>query len=141
MVPHVAKKLTLKLVNVKAWSQLKELVTRNIHTKYECPIINTSGDMSQVNVFVIDRRTNEFKATHPACKHNQHIWIFQFYTMFFTIKLLIPDKLIAQDKLFRSYSCPDYPLFTLYFAVFMMRIPSITGEIRATGDFKLHSCI
>ena len=40
-----------------------------------------------------------------------------------------------------SYIRPDYPLFTLYFALYTMRVPSLTEEIRATGDFKLHLCI
>ena len=55
-------------VKVIAWCRLKGLVTRIMHAKYQCSIINTSEDMSQVKVFVMDRqtdrgtdrRTNEF---------------------------------------------------------------------------------
>ena len=55
-----------------AWCQLKGIVTRSIHAKYQWYIINTSEDISQVQVFVTDRgtcrqtdgrtdrRTNEF---------------------------------------------------------------------------------
>ena len=38
----------------------------------------------------------------------------------------------------RSYIRPDYPLFTLYFALYTMRVSSLIEEIRAAGDFKLH---
>ena len=41
----------------------------------------------------------------------------------------------------RSNIRPDYPLFTLYFALYTMRVPSLTEEIRAAGDFKLDLCI
>ena len=41
----------------------------------------------------------------------------------------------------RSYIRPDYQLFTLYFALYTIRVPSLTEEIRAAGDFKLHLCI
>ena len=41
----------------------------------------------------------------------------------------------------RSYIRTDYPLFTLYFTLYTLRIPSLTEEIRAAGDFKLHLCI
>ena len=41
----------------------------------------------------------------------------------------------------RSNIRPDYPLFTLFFALYTMRIPSLTEEIRAAGDLKLHLCI
>ena len=41
----------------------------------------------------------------------------------------------------RSYIRPDYPLFMLYFALYTMRVPSLTEEIRAAGDFKHHLCI
>ena len=55
---------------------------------------------------------------------NHHTWIFQFYKMFFTIKLPILVKLITKDKPIRSYIHPDYPLFrTLYDA---RLIPSLT---------------
>ena len=70
MVPCAATNLTLKNVEVKVtlWCQLKGLVTRTMHAKYQCSIFNTSEDMSQVNVFVTDRwtdrgtnrQTNEF---------------------------------------------------------------------------------
>ena len=42
------------------WCQLKGLVTRIMHAKYQCSITNTLEDMSQVKVFVTDRGTNEF---------------------------------------------------------------------------------
>ena len=35
-------------VKVTAWCQLKGLVTRTMHAKYQCSIFNTSEDMSQV---------------------------------------------------------------------------------------------
>ena len=38
--------------------QLKGLVTRTMHAKYQCSIFNTSEDMSQVKVFVTDRQTD-----------------------------------------------------------------------------------
>ena len=41
-----------------AWYQWKGLVTRIMHAKYQCYIINTSEDMSQVKVFVTDGRTD-----------------------------------------------------------------------------------
>ena len=51
-------------VKVTAWCQLRELVTRTMHAKYQCSIFNTSEDMSQVKVFVTegrtDRQTNDF---------------------------------------------------------------------------------
>ena len=55
-------------VKVIAWCKLKGLVTRIMHAKYQCSIINTLEDMSQVKVFMTDRqtdrgadrRTNEF---------------------------------------------------------------------------------
>ena len=34
------------------------LVTRMMHAKYQCSIINTPEDMSQVKVFVTDGRTD-----------------------------------------------------------------------------------
>ena len=43
-------------VKVTVWCQLKELVTRIMHAKYQCSI--TSEDMSQVKVFVTDRQTD-----------------------------------------------------------------------------------
>ena len=50
-------------VKVTAWGHLKGLVTRIMHAKYQCSIFNNSEDMSQVKVFVTDRRrdrrTNE----------------------------------------------------------------------------------
>ena len=67
--------------------------------------------------------------------------IFQFCKMFFTIKLPTLVNLITKDKSIHSYIRPDYPLFTLYFALYTMRVPSLTEEIRTTGDFKLHLCI
>ena len=59
MVPRSATTLTLKKVKVKVtgWRHLKWLVTRIMHAKYQCSIFNTSEDMSQVKVFVTDRRT------------------------------------------------------------------------------------
>ena len=45
-------------VKVTACCQLKRLVTRIMHAKNQYYIINTSEDMSQVKVFVIDRRTD-----------------------------------------------------------------------------------
>ena len=58
--PPRGNKLTLKKVKVKVtdWCQLKGLVTRTMHAKYQCSIFNTSEDMSQVKVFVTDRRTD-----------------------------------------------------------------------------------
>ena len=44
-------------VKVTTWCQLKGPVTRIMHAKYQCSIINTSEDMSQVKVFVTDRGT------------------------------------------------------------------------------------
>ena len=74
------------------------------------------------------------KAVHPARKHNHHMKIFQFCMIFFfTIKLPIPDKRT------RSYIRSNCPLFTLYFALYTMHVPSLTEEIRAADDFKLHS--
>ena len=44
--------------------ELKGLVTRIMHAKYQCSIMNTSEDKSKVKVFVTDGqtegRTNEF---------------------------------------------------------------------------------
>ena len=61
VVSRAATKLTLKRSNVRvkitAWCQLKGLVTRTMHAKYQCSIIHTSEDMIQVKVFVTDRRT------------------------------------------------------------------------------------
>ena len=51
-------------VKVMAWCQLKGLVTRIMHAKYQCSIINTSEDMSQVKVFVTDRRMEERDVPH-----------------------------------------------------------------------------
>ena len=45
-------------VKVTARHHLKGLVTRNMHDKYQCSIFNNSEDMSQVKVFVTDRRTD-----------------------------------------------------------------------------------
>ena len=45
-------------VKVTAWRHLKGLVTRIMHAKYQWSIFNTSEDMSQVKVFVTDRRTD-----------------------------------------------------------------------------------
>ena len=67
--------------------------------------------------------------------------IFQFCEMFFTIKLPIPGNLITEDMSILSYIRPDYPLFTLYFTLYTIRVPSLTEEIRAAGDFKLNLCI
>ena len=36
----------------RQWCQFKELLTRIMHAKYQCSIINTSENMSQVKVFV-----------------------------------------------------------------------------------------
>ena len=41
----------------RSWSQLKGLDTRIMHTQYQCSIINTSKDMSQVKF--CDRQTTE----------------------------------------------------------------------------------
>ena len=61
--------------------------------------------------------------------------------MFFTIKLSILVKLNTYyNTPVRSYTLPDYPLLTLYFALYTMRVPCMTKEIRATWDFKLHPC-
>ena len=59
VVLRAATNLTLERSKVKvmAWCQLKGLVTRIMHAKYQCSIINTSEDMSQVKVFVTDRQT------------------------------------------------------------------------------------
>ena len=69
VVPRLATTLTLKKVNVKvkvtAWCQLKGLVTRIMHAKYQCSIINTSEDMSQVKVF----SAPEPKAQVHYCDH------------------------------------------------------------------------
>ena len=62
---------------------------------------------------------------------------FSFCKMFFTIKLLTLVNLITQDKPICSYIRLDYPLFTLYFALYTVRVPSLTEEIRAARDFKL----
>ena len=43
---------------VMACHHLKGLVTRIMHAKCQCSIINTSEDVSQVKVFVTDRRTD-----------------------------------------------------------------------------------
>ena len=66
--------------------------------------------------------------------------IFQFCKKFFTIKLPTLVNLITQDKpdSIRSYIRLDDPLFMLYFALYTMRVPSLTEEIRAAGDFKLN---
>ena len=61
-------------VKVTTWYQKKGLVTRIMHAKYQCSIINTSEDMSQVKVFVTegltdrrtDRRTDEWVLMSPA---------------------------------------------------------------------------
>ena len=57
-------------VKVTAWCQLKWLVTRIMHAKYQCSIINTSEDMSQVKVFVTDGQTggwtDEWVVMSPA---------------------------------------------------------------------------
>ena len=45
-------------VKVTAWCQLQGLVTRIMHAKYQCSIINTSEDMSKVKVFVTDGQTD-----------------------------------------------------------------------------------
>ena len=70
MVPRAATNLTLKRSKVKvkvtAWCQLKGLVTRIMHAKYQCSTINTQKDMSQVKVFVTDRRTDEWVLMSPA---------------------------------------------------------------------------
>ena len=48
-------------VKVTAWCQLKGIVTRIRHAKYQCSIINTSEDMSKVKVFVTDGQTDRQK--------------------------------------------------------------------------------
>ena len=48
-------------VKVMAWCHLKGLVTRIMHAKYQCSIFNTSEDMSQVKVFVTDRRKDPYE--------------------------------------------------------------------------------
>ena len=57
-------------VKVTTCCQLKGPVTRIMHAKYQCSIINTSEDMSQVKVFVTDRgtdgRTDEWDLMSPA---------------------------------------------------------------------------
>ena len=64
VVLRTATTLTLKKIKVMACCQLKGPITMIMHAKYQCSIINTSEDMSQVKVFVADRqrdgRTNEF---------------------------------------------------------------------------------
>ena len=65
VVPRLATTLTLKSkVKVRARCQLKGLITRILHAKFQCSIINTSEDMSQVKVFVTDghsdRQADEF---------------------------------------------------------------------------------
>ena len=53
----VKVKVTTKVkVKVTTWRPLKGLVTRIMHAKYQCSTFNTSEDMSQVKVFVTDRR-------------------------------------------------------------------------------------
>ena len=42
---------------VTAWCQWKGLVTRIMHAKFQCSIINTSEDISKVKVFVTDGQT------------------------------------------------------------------------------------
>ena len=58
--PATTTTLILKLVKVTARCKLKELIKRIMHANFQCSIINTCEDMSQVTVFVVDRRTNEF---------------------------------------------------------------------------------
>ena len=62
VVPRAATDLTLKKVKGQGQGhgmcQLKGLVTRTMHAKYQYSIFNTSEDMSQVKVFVTDRRTD-----------------------------------------------------------------------------------
>ena len=45
---------------------MKGLVTRIMHTKYQCSIINTFEDMSHIKVFVTDRQTNEWDLMSPT---------------------------------------------------------------------------
>ena len=45
-------------VKVTTWSQLKGPVTRIMHAKYQCSIINTSDDMSQVKARGREGRTD-----------------------------------------------------------------------------------
>ena len=54
------------MVKVIAWCQIKGLVTRIMHAKYQYSIINTSEDMTQVKVFVMDRRTDKWVLMSPA---------------------------------------------------------------------------
>ena len=95
VVPRLATTLTLKKVNVKvkvtAWCQLKGLVNRIMHAKYQCSIINTSEDMRQVKVFVTDRQRDgrmsfnvpRFREiTHNMnayCGLRSHLAIFQLH--------------------------------------------------------------
>ena len=76
LVPCPATTLTLK--TVKAWCQLKGLVTRIMHAKYLCSITNTSEDMRKVKVFVTDGQYSilylnfDFwcqKSTRPSSDH------------------------------------------------------------------------
>ena len=46
----------VKVTRSKSRSQLKGLITRNIHVKYESPTTYGSRDIAKVKVFVTDRR-------------------------------------------------------------------------------------
>ena len=61
-------------VKVTAWRHLKGFVTRIMHAKYQCSIFNTSEDISQVKVFVTDRRrdgqTDEWDLMSPRFRES-----------------------------------------------------------------------
>ena len=50
-----------------AWCYLKGLVTKVMHAKYKCSIINTPEDMSQFKVFVTERRTDRGTNRRTTC--------------------------------------------------------------------------
>ena len=58
MLNSTSKSWSKVKVKVTAWCQLQGLVTRIIHAKHQCSIINTSDDMNKVKVFVTDGQTD-----------------------------------------------------------------------------------
>ena len=58
VVPRKGNKFELAKVKFTVWCQWKGLVTRIMHAKYQCSIINTSEHISQDKVFVTDGQTD-----------------------------------------------------------------------------------
>ena len=125
VVPSVATNLILKRSKVKvtAWCQLKWIVTRIMHAEYQCSTINTLKDMSQVKVFVTDRRTDgqrdgqtdEWDLMSPAFAKARgkkgggalmHVYVWEhIVSLYYRTALLMFTKLGRDEVLTVPYKC------------------------------------